>query len=128
MNRASKGFTLVEALASVLLISVGIVGVIVGLGAMARSDSKALETEEMQRLAYHKYDEVVALGILPAGDSSGDFEDIGEKRFVWRAERTTIGPGNLDGIKVFVDRPGNNYQKGVEVQGVFCKPVPKDGQ
>jgi len=117
-----RAFTLIEALAAVLILSVGISAAVTTLGAIAKAQTRAIEREEMQRLAFRKYDEIVALDELPSGQSQGGFEAIGEERFVWRAQRSGTGDGNLDSIRVEVGRKGQGFQNAVEIQGLYCRP------
>jgi len=122
MRRARRGFTLVEALAALVLITVGLVATLQCIGAMTRARSRALETADMQRLAFRKYDEIIAENLLPSGSSDGNFEDVGEPRFTWHAERTALGVGGLDDLAVQVVRKGETYQHATEVQGLICRP------
>jgi type II secretory pathway pseudopilin PulG len=50
-GRAKRGFTIVEALMAVALTGVTIAGVLGGIGALSKNQSKMLEHEKMQRLA-----------------------------------------------------------------------------
>jgi type II secretory pathway pseudopilin PulG len=117
----------VEALASVVLLLVGITSVMTALGALTNAQRRAEENEDMHRLARQKYDEIVGLGTLTSGQTSGDFLDSGEKRFIWSADREPTGFGNLDSIKVDVARKWEGMSRAVEVQGLFCNPVPAKG-
>jgi len=75
----------------------------------------------MQRLALRKYDEIVALDTLPSGQSKGDFDDLGETRFTWQADRTSLGIGDLDSIRVRVFRKGGDQENPAEIQGLLCR-------
>lgn len=121
-RRSRGGFTIVEALVSVAILSVGIVATLTTLGAMARAQTRTLESDEMQRLALRKYDEIVALDRLPSGQSQDDFSDVGQKRFVWRADRTSTGAGNLDAVRVQVAGQGEGFGNAVQIQGLVCRP------
>lgn len=122
-----RGFSMIEALASVVLIAIGIVVLTEGLNAFGRSQTRALEAEKMQRLAIRKYDEIVATGLLPTGESSGDFADVGAEPYKWTAERTPTGTANLDSITVDVERKSNRTSQPVEIQGLLCRPAPAKG-
>ncbi|AIE85984.1 type II secretion system protein [Fimbriimonas ginsengisoli] len=126
MSRGRKaGFTLVEALVSVVILSIGIVVALGTLGAIGRAQNRALETEEMQRLALRKYDEIVALKLLPSGQTQGDFLEIHEERYVWRADRTPTGTGALDTLRVEVAPKGAGFHNSTQVQGLICRPKEK---
>jgi type II secretory pathway pseudopilin PulG len=122
--RSLMGFTLVEALASVVLISVGVVATLTTLSAFSRSQLHANQSEEMLRLAIKKYDEIVATGALPSGEASGDFSDVNKPDLTWRAERNPTGTGNLDLIQVDVSRKGDTRGQRTEIQGLLCRPAP----
>ena len=124
---SQRGFSLIEALASVVLVTIGIVATMMSLGAFARSETRALEAEEMQRLALRKYEEIVAIGALPAGEASGDFADVGQPQYDWTAVRSPTGTRNLDNIRVDVSRRGNDPRQRTEVQGFYCRPAPDKG-
>lgn len=119
MQRGS-GFTLVEALAAVTLIGVGIVATMQCLTAVGHSRGRALEGEEMQRLAFRKYDELLALGGLPSGRAEGGFEEIGERRFTWRANRSATGIAKLDELQVDVMRRGEGDRPGARITGLVA--------
>ena len=129
MSRGHKhsGFTIVEALASVVLISLGIVASLQTFGALAKADAREGDIEEMQRLAFRKYDEIIAAGGLTANASSGDFQDIQEPRFNWRARQSATGTGNLDRITIEINyRTGANPRK-EGISGLLCRPASKQG-
>lgn len=112
---------LVEALAAVALIAVGVVAATKCLGGMAQARTRAADAEEMQRLAFRKYDEILAEQSLSTGEASGDFADVGESRFTWQASRTALGIGNLDSLRIEVTTRGDPRQT-AEVQGLVCRP------
>ena len=55
-----SGFSLVEALVAVVLAGGGIAALVSAIGATTRGESKAIQSEKMQRLAVQKLDEVIA--------------------------------------------------------------------
>jgi prepilin-type N-terminal cleavage/methylation domain-containing protein len=115
----SRGFTLVEALVCVALISGGIAICMTTLSAISRAEIRVSDRETMQRLAVRKYDELIILGTLTSGELSGDFAEIGESRFQWRADRSQSSVGNLDVIRVDVAPKGDSYAHATEVQGLL---------
>ena len=122
-----RGFTIVEALASIALISVGIVASLQTFGALAKADAREADAEEMQRLALRKYDDIVAAGGLTATASSGDFQDLNQPRFTWKARQSPTGTGNLDRITVEVDFAGGLNPRKETVAGLFCRPISTTG-
>jgi prepilin-type N-terminal cleavage/methylation domain-containing protein len=125
MRPGSNGFTLIEAIAAVALMAIGICATLDGLAAISKAQARAMESELMQRLAFRKYDEILSEALLDSGSTSGDFKDIGENRFLWSAERTSTGDGNLDSLVVRVTRAGKNSDKGAFIEGLICRPSTK---
>src|SRR5665213_947522 len=71
------GFSLIEALASITILGIGIAAVMNGLGAVAKTESRVKRIEAMTRLAQHKFDELVATStsLSSASTQNGDFTD-----------------------------------------------------
>jgi hypothetical protein len=62
--------------------------------------------------------------MLPSGQSSGDFSDVGKSQYRWSAERNATGTGNLDVIKVQVATKDDVNPVVTEVQALLCRPNP----
>jgi type II secretion system protein I len=103
-----RGFTLIEALVAVALLTGGIVAVLGSLGAMARTEARFRDQEQMQRLAVQKLDELVATIDVGAASESGDFKDQGEDRFVWSSDVGVTGVENLTAVTVTVRHTGSS--------------------
>lgn len=128
-SRKSRGFTLIEALVATALLSIGIVGVLTALGAMAKSEAQARDRETMQRLAFQKYDEILATSQDIAAPQNGDFTDRNERRYVWSMEETPTGVDNLDAVTVTV-RPANDNSSNAlaaEASGLVYVPPTTTG-
>jgi len=95
---------LIEALASVTILGLGIASVLSGLGAMSKVESRMRKVEEMTRLAQHKYDELVATSTsMTAGASqSGDFSDENNSEYLWNCDIADTGVTNLEAVTVTV--------------------------
>jgi Tfp pilus assembly protein PilV len=119
--------SLLEVLVAVTLLGVSIVATFKCLGAISVAQRKAIESEEMQRLAMAKYDDLLIRQNLTTGSADGDFAGQGEQRFIWHAERDSAGVGNLDVLKVEVGPVGDNYVHAVKVQGLICRPASGGG-
>lgn len=117
------GFTLVEALVAVVILSVGIVAVMASLGAMAKTEAKLRTKEVMQRLAERKYEELVATSTNLATPQSGDFQDWNEKRFTWSTAVDTTGVDNLNAITLTVSpASGGSDSDKIKVVGLVYIP------
>ena len=99
-----KGFSLIEALAAVTILGVGIAAVVSGLGAVTRAESRMRKIELMTRLAQHKFDELVATSSsMTAGAAqSGDFSDQNLPDYAWNCEITDTGITNLEAVTIKV--------------------------
>ena len=127
-DRTRGGFTLVEALVSVVILGVGITGVTGALGEMTRARGRAMETERMQRLAFDKYDELIATVQYTTPSLSGDFTDRNEYRYTWHAELLETGTTNLESFAVYVDSAAGGTTKTVKVTGlVYVQPTTGTG-
>src|SRR5579859_7109800 len=120
MRSGSRGFTLIEAIAAAALLAIGIVACLDATRAMYRAADRSMLREDMERLAIRKYDEILALGAFTSGQTSGDFADIGERRFSWSATWSASGVQDLDVLRVDVNRVGVPTSDAYEVQGLYC--------
>lgn len=120
--RTRRGYTLIEAMVSAVVLAVGISAVVATLGQMARARGRALETERMQSLAFDKYDELMATGDFSTPSLSGDFQDHNESRYTWRAELLQTGTTNLESFTVYVDSAAGGLDKTVKVIGLVYVP------
>ena len=122
MRRVNSGFTLVEAVISVLLVAVGVVSTIQALGAMTKSDGQLRDRERMQRLAIQKYDELIGTGALTNASQDGDFKDRNVDAYTWKAEVIPGTVTNLDQIRVTVSDPDAPQGPSVEIDGLRYTP------
>jgi prepilin-type N-terminal cleavage/methylation domain-containing protein len=121
------GFTLIEVLAALVLMGVGLVSVFSALSAIASSEARTRETEKMHRMAMAKFDELRAITDTFSGSDSGDFSDLGEPDYVWELQVDTTGIENLDAITVSVERRGRGGDQApsATVTGLVFQP-PQD--
>lgn len=117
-----RGFTLVEAVASVALLGVGVAAVMGALGAMTANSTRVRETEFMQRLAYDKYRELVATGQTDSAQISGDFSDREDSLHQWEAETGPSGIDNVETLRVTVQRNDRREVEPVEIDGLIFRP------
>ena len=92
---------MVEAIASVGILSIGIIAVVSGIGAVSRAESRVRQVEKMTVLAQHKYEELVATSTTLASQS-GDFKDQNETNYQWSATVDQTGVTNLVALTVTV--------------------------
>jgi prepilin-type N-terminal cleavage/methylation domain-containing protein len=102
--KAKKGFTLIEVLASLVILGVGITAALAGLSAIAKSEVRAREVETMHRLAMDKLNELRAVTDTFAAPDSGDFTDRDLVDYAWNLEVEATGIENLNAVTVIVER------------------------
>ena len=91
--RNKRGFTIIEAIVSIALTAVTIVGALGAIRAMTRSETIRMDTEYERRLAVEKYQEIVAIQDFTT--ASGDFNDRNDSRYVWEMSTTPTSITNL---------------------------------
>lgn len=110
-SRRSRGFTLLEAMAAVVLLGIGIVGAMSANAQVIRNEDRARLTERMQRLAQTKLAELVATG-QASTSTDGDFTDQNQPGVTWNLEVNSSGITNLNNATLTVQESGsaNSYR------------------
>ena len=121
--RGRRGFTLIEALAAVAIVSIGVVAVLGGLGAVAKTEARARETEAMVRLASDKVEELIATRDYLTAATNGDFQELGEARFTWAAQVYPSGIESLDVVEVTVTREGTDDKTATASALAYTPPL-----
>ncbi len=120
--RRRKGFTLVEGLVGIVLLSIGIVATIRGIGAIQLSDLRVKEKSRMITLASQKLDELVATSdSTNTNAQTGDFQDQFETKYTWKSEIATTSLTNLNAITITVERT-DGFVQPVEVSATVFQP------
>ena len=109
---------------SVAIAGIGLTAALGAMRSLASAESRATRTELMQRLAFQKYDEVVATGEIEQAPLTGDFRERGIEGYEWRAELDQSGIENLGTVTVTVTpvRRGDNLE--TRITGLRFVPVP----
>ena len=127
VRQVKKGFTLVEVVVSVALLAIGIVVALGSLSAMTKTEVKLRKTEEMNRLAVQKIEEVLAVGNATTAETSGTFDDYGYTGYEWSLEVAPSGTENLETIRVTVTEASANSSAGVSVSSLLYTPPSTTG-
>ena len=127
VRQVKKGFTIVEVVVSVALLAIGIVVALGSLSAMTKTEVKLRKTEEMNRLAVQKIEEVLAVGNATTAETSGTFDDYGYTGYEWSLEVAPSGTENLDTIRVTVTEASANSSAGVSVSSLLYTPPSTTG-
>lgn len=107
-----RGFTLVETLASVAVVAIGVTAALGALGYIAKADAKSKLREEGQRLAIQKIDELLATGDYQVTPNGGDFSEYGKSDWSWSAVLKPSGTEYVDRLGVTVTHEGpGQYSK-----------------
>lgn len=101
MRRTRRGFTLIEAMAAVVILGIGIVMAMGSFSSITHVEDTARGTERMQRMAQAKLAELVATGGA-ASSTSGDFTEEGEPDVTWSLEVNTSGITDLNAVSITV--------------------------
>lgn len=102
VRNASRGFTLMEVLVTVVLVSIAIVGVLGGIRAIKAADIKVQTADLLQRLASEKISDLSLLQDPSANGTEGDFTDRGYPDTTWSLQEDTAGITSLVQVTVTV--------------------------
>lgn len=100
----ARGFTLVEVLVTIVLVSVAIVAVLGGIRSVKAADFKAQSADLLQRLASEKMNDLTNLQDPNTGGTEGDFTDRGYPDITWALQEDMTSVTNLDQVAVTVTR------------------------
>ena len=103
-----RGFTLIEVLVTVVLVSVAVVGVLGGIRSIQAAGARARDADLMQRLASEKVGDIRLLSDPSTGGNAGDFSDRGHADITWTASVETTGAANVDKVTVTATRGGQS--------------------
>jgi type II secretory pathway pseudopilin PulG len=120
-TRRAAGFTMVEALAAVALLAVGIVASLSALGAMTRAEGGMRESERMQRLADQKLQELIATGDWQFL-TEGDFSEQAENRYLWTSTLEPSGVENMEVLSVTITRANRRDDEGYQATQLLYIP------
>lgn len=122
-----RGFTLLEAVAAIGLIGLGVVSVMGGLAAMAKTDRQIMMREQMQKLAVQKYDEIISTGLIDTAELSGDFTEENIEDYEWAATVEPTGEENLEILSVTVNKVGDTEGPASTIDGLVFRPPIQGG-
>ena len=124
MSTGNRAFTLVEALAAVVILAVGVSSVLHGFTVLGRTELRMRTAEKLQRLAEDKYDELMATGQTSQSGLNGDFSDIGENGYSWSLDVEPSGVDNLNSVVVTVTPSrGSTQDKAIAYGLQFVPPA-----
>ena len=126
--RPRRGFTLVEALAALLLIAIVLPVVMRGVSVAARAASSARRNTEAASLAQSKLNELVATQDWKAGYLAGQFDaDDGDNAsdYAWSAEATRWSEPYVRQLAVSVTWTSGGAQQSVTLTTLVYEGKPE---
>ncbi len=124
MSRGSRGFTLIEVLAAVVIVGIGIAAVMGGFGALSQAQRRIIERETIERLAQSKLKEIAATREYDSV-TEGDFSGEGLPDYSWTAATQESGVENLQHLSVTVELNNSDLTASAETL-VFTPPAPTE--
>ncbi len=97
---AKHGFTLIEVLVTVVLVSIAVVGVLGGIRSIQAAGARAQTADLLQRLVAEKVGDLKLLADPSAGASAGDFADRGHPDITWTLSAEATSTTSLDKVTV----------------------------
>jgi prepilin-type N-terminal cleavage/methylation domain-containing protein len=104
VRNASRGFTLMEVLVTLVLVSLALVGALGGIRAIKDADAKAQTADLLQRLAAEKINDLKLLQDPSTDGTDGDFSDRGYPDITWNLQETAAAVTNMVQITLTVTR------------------------
>ncbi|MCX6379342.1 MAG: type II secretion system protein [Armatimonadetes bacterium] len=121
MAKTQKGFTLVELIVTIFIVSVALVAVMGGIRSLGVADVKAHEAELLQQFAAQKLADLRTAADLNNAETSGNFSDQGYAGVTFQVTVQPSGTDNVDEVKVTVLH-NNEAQSLTEL--MFVPPAP----
>ena len=120
--RHLRGFTLLEVMVALVIISLALAGVAGSMGQMIDTANTMRDRTYASWIAQNKVTELRLSGILPeVGETSGE-EDYANTTWIWSAEVSETGVENLMKVDVSVFYPGDDQPVRL-VTGFVGEPV-----
>ncbi len=94
------GFTLVEVLVTIVLVTIAIVGTLQGLQSISRNQVRANTADLLQRLALDKINDLGLLQTPTSAGGSGDYSDRGYPDVTWTITDNATSVTDLDSVTV----------------------------
>jgi len=118
---------MIEALASVALLLVGIVAALGAIGQMTRAEAHLQESERMRRLADRKVAELIGTGDYQY-ITEGDFTDLGDDRYQFSVTIEPTGVEGLEVVTVLVTRVNRRNDPGYDASQLVYIPPETGGE
>lgn len=109
-----------------MLVGIAVVTLSSGLSSMTNSFRRAVEREELNRLASEKYDELVATGDW-VSNFQGEFADVRYEDYEWELETEPTSVTDLEYLRVTVTKNGPAENANAFVEGLVYRQADDAG-
>ena len=99
-RKAQSGFTLIEALVTIVLVGIGVVGAFGGMRAIGQAQARADTANLLQRLAVDALNQLSEVTDPSTAATSGDFSSEGHPEISWKLDVQQANAQNLDQVTV----------------------------
>jgi Tfp pilus assembly protein PilV len=104
IKKHTVGFTFIEVLVTVVLVTVGIVAAMGGIRAVSQAEVKSQTADLLQNLAAEKLNELTLTIDPTQNGTAGDFSDRGHPDITWNLQIQTTALANVDEATVTATR------------------------
>ncbi|RYG16313.1 type II secretion system protein [bacterium] len=122
MSRSKRGFTLIEALVSAVLLAFGVTAVMLALGGQMRTEANVRRREVLLGLVRAKMDELAATTSTNTS-TDGDFGDQGFAGVTWGSSYEDTGIENVQALTVTVTDSADAQTELRESTLIYTPPV-----
>jgi len=123
-RKAQSGFTLIEALVTIVLVGIGVVGAFGGMRAIGQAQARADTADLLQRLAVDELNQLSEVTDPSTAATSGDFSSEGHPEISWKLDVQQANAQNLDQVTVTATR--NNESQAVSSM-IYVAPTTTTG-
>lgn len=111
MRSLRRGFSLIEAVVAIALLTIGVAAAVGALGRLTRAEVLMQERILLTRLAQEKMNELLATGDLATAPIDGDFADRERSDIRWSVSLEPSGVENLERVTLTVEGGAQNLEQ-----------------
>lgn len=123
VRRPGTGFTLIEVMVALVIVSLALAGVAASMGQMIDTANTMRDRTFASWIAQNQIAEMRLAGVIPEVGESSDEVDYANTTWVWTANVSETGVENLLRVEVSVSYAGSD-DRIRQVTGFIGEPVP----